>query len=64
MKEDTIYAGIDKVIPHLEEIRAVLTLKRLNSKRLDTFYGDNGLEELLDKSVEILYDVQDGRIPF
>lgn len=64
MTEDDIYVHIDKVIPALEEIKAVLVLKRLNSKRLDSFYGDWELEELLDNSVKILYDAQDGRIPF
>lgn len=64
MKEDDIYAGIDQVIPKLEEVRASLTLLRVNKDRLDPFYGREGLEELLDKCVEILYDVQDGRIPF
>lgn len=64
MKEDDIYAGIDQVIPKLEEVRASLTLLRVNQDRLDPFYGREGLEELLDKCVEILYDVQDGRIPF
>lgn len=64
MKEEDIYAGIDRVIPKLEEVRASLTLLRVNKERLDPIYGQDGLEELLDKCIKILYDVQDGRIPF
>ena len=64
MTEDQIFEHIDKAIKRIEIVKAVMALKRLEPNRLDSFYGEFGLEDKLSQALQELLKSQKDRIPF